>query len=113
VLVGRGRPALGRRTPCRRLVTSSIDQRPDAERVAASWWLPGLVALVLAFGAVTLWRSQEVGIGLRDPHGQYFVKELSASLGLFALLVVIDSVVRGARPWRGHRRAWRMARERW
>jgi hypothetical protein len=80
--------------------------------VTSSAWLSRLVALTLTFGAVTLWRSQVVGVELRDPHGQYFIRKLLVSLGLFALLVIVDSLVRGARPRHG-RRAWAAMRQRW
>ncbi|MBZ5737171.1 phosphatase PAP2 family protein [Nocardioides mangrovi] len=81
-----------------------------------SAWLLRLGALVVVFGAVTLWRSHAVGIGLRDPGGQYLVGKMAISVGVFAVLVVVDAVVRthrDGRSVRSGREVVRTARRRW
>lgn len=60
----------------------------------APGWLLRLAALTAVFAGITWWQSDAVGIGLRDPHGQYFVTRLAISLGLSVLFVVVDAVRR-------------------
>jgi len=79
----------------------------------SSAWLWRLCALVAAFGAVTLWRSHVVGIGLRDPGGEYLVGKLLISLGVFVVLVVVDSVLRTPRGRRWPADVVRTGRARW
>ncbi|CAN5591054.1 hypothetical protein BH10ACT10_BH10ACT10_07420 [soil metagenome] len=53
-----------------------------------------LWSLVTVFALVTFVRSVQVGIPLRDPHGAILVGRVLLTLGIFAALVVIDSVRR-------------------
>jgi len=59
-------------------------------------------AVVAAFGIITLLWSQHVDIPLRDPHGKMFTKKLLGAIWFFAVLAVIDVLIRW---WRaGHTR---------
>jgi membrane-associated phospholipid phosphatase len=76
-------------------------------------WLLRLGALVVAFGAVTAWRSRAVGIPVRDPGGQYLAWKILTSLGVFVVLVVIDAVARTPRPQWSVRSVSATVRDRW
>ena len=77
------------------------------------WWLLRVWAVVAVFGAITVVRSFQVGISIRDPHGSILVSRLGISLGLFLVMVLIDAVRRtGRRGWT-LARTGRMLRERW
>ena len=76
-------------------------------------WLLRLAGLVAAFGAVTLWRSHHVGIGLRDPGGQYLLHKILTSICVFAVLVVVDAFLRTPRGERTPRGALTTLRKRW
>jgi hypothetical protein len=68
--------------------------------------------VVAAFAAVTVVRSMQLGITLRDPHGAILLTRVTLSAGIFAVLVVID----GARRTTGRRTVRvvsRAVRERW
>jgi len=53
-----------------------------------------LWSLVAAFAVVTVVRSVQVGIPLRDPHGGILVGRVLLTLGIFAALVAADAVRR-------------------
>lgn len=76
-------------------------------------WLLRLVALVAGFGAVTVWRSYEVGIGLRDPGGQYLVGKIAISVAVFGGLVVVDALARTPRHAWSRGAVWQTVRRRW
>ncbi len=79
---------------------------------SSSAWLLRLWAVVAAFAAVTVVRSAQVGIGLRDPHGAILLSRVALSAGIFAVLVVIDGAWRttSRRTLRG---VSRTVRKRW
>lgn len=76
-------------------------------------WLLRLAALVIGFAAVTVWRSHKVGIGLRDPGGQYLVAKIAISVVVFAVLVVVDAGARTPRPSWSARTLIDTIRRRW
>ena len=76
-------------------------------------WLLRIWAVVAVFGAITLWRSHVVGIPLRDPHGEILRSRVAITVGVFAVLALLDAVRRTPRGSR--RSAWSLAmlRRRW
>ncbi len=54
-------------------------------------------AVVGLFALVTVIRSQQVGIPIRDPGGSIFVLRVALSLAWFAALIVVDAGVRVGR----------------
>ena len=75
-------------------------------------WVLRLWLVVGAFAVVTLVRSWQVGIPLRDPHGAILVNRLALTAGIFAVLVVIDGVLRTTRR-RSLRAVVTTVRQRW
>ena len=53
-------------------------------------WCWRLWAVVVAFAVVTLLRSRQVGIPLRDPHGALFLGRVALTAGIFSVLALID-----------------------
>jgi membrane-associated phospholipid phosphatase len=93
--------------------TSPVDpSRREALRLTVVLW-----SIVLVFAVITLARSQQLDIPLRDPDGRMFAGRLRSAATLAVVLVAVDAVVRTL--WR--RRAlggflpalWRTVRERW
>jgi hypothetical protein len=80
---------------------------PDRRWVTRTW------VLVAVFLGVTLWRSHQVGIPLRDPHGEIFATRIAISCGLFVLLVTLDAGVRAQRQYGGWRSVRTALRDRW
>ena len=76
-------------------------------RHAARLW-----AVVLAFFAVGVARSLQVGIPFRDPGGDFLTSRVALTVGVFAGLVLLDGVVRTGRPL-GVGRLLRTIRTRW
>jgi hypothetical protein len=77
------------------------------------WWRAArLWAVVLAFFAVGVARSVQVGIPFRDPHGAWLLSRLAWSAGIFVVLVVVEGVVRSGRPF-AVRRVVSAVRARW
>jgi len=60
-------------------------------------------AVTLAFVLLTLVRSDQIGIGLRDPEGTFFLRKLPNAVLAFAGLSVTDVA------WRTHRAGWSRA----
>ena len=89
---------------------ATADSRPEWVSLAGVW------AVVAVFAVITLVRSAQVGIGLRDPHGEIFVSRISLSAGIFVALVALDTA-RRARRARPHGWSWHAAagvlRARW
>ncbi len=75
-------------------------------------WLLRLWVVVAVFATVTVVRSLQVGIPLRDPHGEVFLNRVALTVAIFAVLVVLDGLRRTA-PRRTVRTVWRTVRERW
>jgi hypothetical protein len=70
-----------------------------AEPAHTHWWrVARLWAVVLAFVAVGVFRSVQVGIPFRDPHGAWLVSRLEYTAVIFAVLVLLEGVVRAGRP---------------
>lgn len=64
-------------------------------------------SVVVVFGLITLARSHQVDVPLRDPHGKMFARKLLGAAWVFVALAAVDLAIRW---WRGgHRRA--VARE--
>ncbi len=84
-------------------------------------WLIGVWVMVVAFAGVTLLRSNQVGVPLRDPDGRMFSGRLGSALVLLAALIVVDALMRAWRSgdWRGRgptgvlRDAYRLLRDKW
>jgi len=70
-------------------------------------------ALVALFGAITVFRSHQIGIPLRDPHGTILQNRLLISLGLLAALALVDGVARTPRADRRPRAVAGVLRARW
>ena len=86
---------------------SALPDRPSTQwKRAARLW-----AVVLAFVAVALVRSAQVGIPFRDPHGAFLVSRVAITAGIFTSLVIVDGLLR-ARP-RGLRNVVATIRARW
>lgn len=85
---------------------------PVETRPRHRWALARLWAVVLAFVAVGVARSVQVGIPFRDPHGEILLSRILTTAGVFAALVVLDGIRRAGRPL-GVRRVVTAVRERW
>jgi membrane-associated phospholipid phosphatase len=72
--------------------------RAHPEDAAATWrWVIPVWSVVVVFAVITVVRSVEVGIPLRDPHGAILRSRVALSLALFAVLVPLDAAVRARR----------------
>lgn len=87
--------------------TGAPDGRRAAVVRASRLWV-----LVLCFVAVGVFRSLQVGIPFRDPHGEFLLSRVAMTAGIFAGLVVVDGLLRTARP-RSLGRVGSTIRERW
>ncbi|MEP9361610.1 phosphatase PAP2 family protein [Nocardioides sp. CN2-186] len=85
----------------------SADVEPDHRWLLRTW------LVVVVFAAITLWRSHEVGIPLRDPHGEILRSRVAITVGVFAALAVLDAVRRTPRGSRRPRVVGAMLRRRW
>ncbi|HEU5037794.1 MAG TPA: phosphatase PAP2 family protein [Nocardioides sp.] len=105
-LPARTTQASERRTP------PAEPSRREALRLTAVLW-----SIAAVFAIITVARSQQIGIPLRDPNGRMFSGRLQSAVTLGLVLVTVDAV---ARTW-WHRRSvrgffpavWRTVRERW
>ncbi|MGI9155019.1 MAG: phosphatase PAP2 family protein [Marmoricola sp.] len=87
------------------------DVQPDD--ASGYGWLVRVWVLVVMFALVAMARSSHVGIPFRDVHGEIFRSRIAVSLGLFAVLAVIDASLRvGRRRWTVSRTVTAL-RERW
>jgi membrane-associated phospholipid phosphatase len=76
-------------------------------------WVLRLWLVVVVFAVVTVVRSFQVGIPLRDPHGDVLRNRVALSLVLFVLLALLDAALRARRTgWRVGT-ALRVLRDRW
>ncbi|MGZ6753741.1 MAG: phosphatase PAP2 family protein [Nocardioides sp.] len=57
-------------------------------------WVARLWLVVIAFAAVTAFRSWQVGIPVRDPHGEILRSRIAISAGLVLGLALLDAVRR-------------------
>lgn len=63
------------------------------------WWV-WTWAVVVVFGAVALWRSQQVDVPFRDPGGRVFMSRITLSFAILVALILLDGLVRaGRRGW--------------
>jgi hypothetical protein len=76
-------------------------------------WVARLWILVAVFAGVTVVRSVQVGIPLRDPAGAVLAWRLAVDLVLLVVLAVLDQVVRGGRSARSPRGLLAGLRTRW
>jgi hypothetical protein len=79
--------------------SSDGGSRREVVRLTAVLW-----AVVVAFATVTLVRSEQVGIPLRDPNGAMFRGRLTSAVMVLVLLALGDAIVRTALSgwsWRG------------
>ena len=73
----------------RRGPSSADPTRREALRLTLTIW-----SMALVFGAVTLARSESIGIPLRDPDGRMFSGRLTSAFTLLVILVLADALVR-------------------
>jgi len=92
-LAERSRDDSGRRTP-----PADVSRR-DALRLSLVLW-----SMAAVFAVITLARSQQIGIPLRDPGGRMFSGRLTHAVVLLVILVLVDAVVRTVRRSRSARR---------
>ena len=76
-------------------------------------WVWRLWAVALAFFALTLVRSWQVDIPLRDVHGSILRTRLATSLMVFVAAVLVDAAWRTPRPGWSARAVYAVLRERW
>ena len=76
-------------------------------------WVLRLWLVVLAFAAVTAWRSWQVGIPVRDPGGEVLRSRVAVSAGLLHVLLVVDAVLRTPAGMRVPRQVLHTLRARW
>jgi PAP2 superfamily len=69
--------------------------------------------VVALFATVTVTRSHQVGIPLRDPHGEILRTRLAISAALFAVLALVDAVVRARRRGSALSEVGAVLRDRW
>lgn len=85
--------------------------RPPEER--DPWWVVRVWLLVVLFAAVTAAGSRHFGVPVRDPEGAWFLGRVAISLGIFAVLVLVDAGVRARGPGWTPGRTLRVLRDRW
>ncbi|WP_310529901.1 phosphatase PAP2 family protein [Nocardioides sp.] len=77
------------------------------------WWVARVWLLVVLFAMVTAAGSHHYGIPVRDPHGAWLPWRMAISVGLFALLSLVDAGRRAGRPGWTLRRTLEVLRSRW
>jgi hypothetical protein len=92
-------------------VTRPASAPPDDTPVSS--WVAPLWIVVAVFAVVTVVRSHQIGIPLRDPHGSILWSRIALSLAIFAVLALADALVRTPRPGWSVRRAAGVLRSRW
>jgi hypothetical protein len=86
----------------------------DATGRAREWgWMVRVLAVVVVFAVITIFRSRQVDIPLRDPHGKLFSHKLLSTAEMLLLFVAIDIVVRWYRSRKHGSSLWQTARTRW
>jgi membrane-associated phospholipid phosphatase len=83
------------------------DLEPNLRRLVPVW------LLVAAFAAVTVARSIQVGIPVKDPHGAILLSRVAISVALFAVITTLDVSVRAGRTGWTVRRTLGDLRRRW
>ena len=98
--------------PSERNASPDDPSRREAVRLTVVLW-----SIAVVFALITLARSQQVDVPLRDPNGRMFSGRLQSAFTLGLVLVAVDTVVRTW--WRDRTvrgfvpRALRTLRERW
>src|SRR4051794_13261001 len=101
--------AIGSRT-----TTGTRVDTPAPEASHREWgWVLRVVALVAVFVAVAVFRSRQVDVPFRDPHGKLFSAKLVSTAEVLLVFVAVDIVVRWLRGRADGARLWRTARTRW
>jgi hypothetical protein len=81
---------------------------------ARDWiWMLRVVAVVVVFAIIAFFRSRQVDIPFRDPHGKLFSHKIQSTAETLLLFVAIDIVVRWLRGRRQGRSLWQTVRTRW
>jgi membrane-associated phospholipid phosphatase len=65
------------------------------------------------FALVTVARSWAVGIRIKDPGGEFLVRRVALTLGLFLAFAAVEAVLRTPRSERRWSSVWSTARRRW
>src|SRR4051812_19094078 len=101
--------AIGSTTTGTRVETPARD---DVSR--REWgWILRVLALVVAFTLMAVFRSRQVDVPFRDPHGKLFSDKLLSTLEILVVFVAVDVVVRWLRDRARGTTLWRTARTRW
>jgi hypothetical protein len=86
----------------------------DATSPARDWvWMLRVVAVVVVFAIIGFYRSRQVDIPFRDPHGKLFSHKIVSTAETLLLFVAVDIVVRWIRGRRQGRSLWQTIRTRW
>jgi hypothetical protein len=85
----------------------------SADTEAGPGWVIRVWVVVAAFVAVTVWRSVDVGIPLRDPGGEILRSRVAITVGTFVVLALLDAVRRTPRGRRRSRDVLTILRRRW
>jgi hypothetical protein len=76
-------------------------------------WVLRVLALVVAFTLVAAFRSRQVDVPFRDPHGKLFSAKLLSTAEVLLVFVAVDIVIRWLRGRSSGTTLWRTARTRW
>jgi hypothetical protein len=94
--------------------TTQVTPRADADPRPREWgWVLRVLVLVVGFGAIAFFRSRQVDIPFRDPHGKLFTHKILDTAAMLVVFVAVDIVVRWLRGRKSGASLWRTARTRW
>ena len=87
----------------------------DATRRSREWvWMLRVLALVVVFAIIAIFRSRQVDIPFRDPHGKLFSHKILSTAETMVGFIAVDVLVRWLRDRKKSSRSlWQTARERW
>jgi hypothetical protein len=86
----------------------------DATGLAREWgWMVRVLAVVVVFAVITIFRSRQVDIPFRDPQGKLFSHKILSTAEMLLLFVAIDIVVRWYRSRKHGSSLWQTVRTRW
>jgi membrane-associated phospholipid phosphatase len=100
------------------VTTSEVaDRRPDHvtayDTDSDHRWFWRVLAVVVVFAILTVARSIQIGIPLRDPHGSIFLSRISISLAMLLVYAATDAALRARRQGLSLRRTGGVLRCRW
>jgi hypothetical protein len=100
------------------VTTSEVaDRRPDHvtayDTDSDHRWFWRVWAVVVVFAALTVARSIQIGIPLRDPHGSIFLSRIGISLAMLLVYAATDAALRARRQGLSLRRTGGVLRCRW